>query len=315
MDDTRRKSLAASLSVASNSLLLGLKLVVGLSVGSVSVISEAIHSGIDLLAALIAWFAVRRSGRPADEEHPFGHGKIENLSGSIEALLIFLAALWILYEAGSKLFHAEPIESPGWGTAVMFLSVVVNVVVSSHLFRVGRETGSVALTADAWHLRTDVYTSAGVMGALGLIQILGVLRPELRVDWIDPVAAMGVALLIVRAAWRLTAEAGRDLLDERLPAEEIEVIHVIAMEVAPDLHSLHRLRTRRAGADRFIEFHLVVDPDMTVEVSHALTDEIDRRIRERWPGTSLTIHVEPCDAACSDACRAGCRVPERQRGG
>ncbi len=160
MDSQQRKSATALLSVGSNTALVVGKLVVGLMIGSVSVISEAIHSGVDLVAAVIALFAVRTSGKPPDERHPFGHGKAENLAGTIEALLIFVAAGWIIYEAVRKLSHPEPLEDPGWGVAVMLISAVANMLVSAQLFRVGRETDSVALQADRWHQLTDDSNSA-----------------------------------------------------------------------------------------------------------------------------------------------------------
>ena len=163
----KRKSSVALLSVASNTILVLLKLTVGIIIGSVSVISEAIHSSVDLLAAMIALFAVRTSGKPADAEHPFGHGKVENMSGTVEALLIFLAAGWIIFEAVKKLKNPEPLEEVGWGVAVMIVASAANILVSRALFKVGKETDSVALQADAWHLRTDVYTSARRHGRTG----------------------------------------------------------------------------------------------------------------------------------------------------
>ena len=174
MNADQRKKRVALLSVLSNSTLVVLKLAVGLAIGSVSVISEAIHSGVDLVAAAIAYYSVRTSGIPADREHPYGHGKIENISGTVEALLIFIAAVWIFYEAIQKIVRPAPLEMAFWGVAVMFLSAVINTIVSRKLFRVGKETDSVALIADGWHLRTDVYTSAGVM--LGLAVPSGPLR-------------------------------------------------------------------------------------------------------------------------------------------
>src|SRR3989304_4174382 len=169
MDTKHRKSRAAMISVISNTALVLMKLIVGLLIGSVSVISEAIHSGFDLLAAVIALFSVRTSSRPADSDHPFGHGKIENVSGAIEALLIFLAAGWIIFEAVKKFLYSEPMEAANWGVGVMFISAITNIFVSQMLFKVGKETDSVALQADAWHLRTDVYTSAGVMVGLATV--------------------------------------------------------------------------------------------------------------------------------------------------
>ena len=179
-----KKTQTAVLSVGSNSLLIVLKIVVGVVTGSVAVLSEAIHSGIDLVAALIAWFAVRVSSQRPDEEHPYGHGKVENISGTIEALLIFVAAAWIIYEAVRKLLDPEPVDMPVWGVAVMLVSAVVNTFVSRRLSKVGKETDSMALQADAWHLRTDVYTSLGVMFGLLVILIVRLIAPDLN-DQLD----------------------------------------------------------------------------------------------------------------------------------
>ena len=177
MDLRNSKVNAARLSVLSNTSLVVMKIAVGFLIGSVSIISEAIHSGVDLLASLITTFSVSKSDMPADVEHPFGHGKVENISGTLEALLIFLAALWIIYEAIRKLLDPEPIEYVSWGVGVMSISALVNIVVSRMLFRVARETDSVALAADGWHLRTDVYTSAGVMASLALIGLGHLISP------------------------------------------------------------------------------------------------------------------------------------------
>jgi cation diffusion facilitator family transporter len=212
-----RKRNVALVSVASNTVLVAAKAFIGLSTGSVSVLSEAAHSSVDLLAAVIAFFAVRTSARPADEDHPFGHGKWENVSGTVEALLIFVAAAWIVWEAVHKLLALRPLEAPGPGAALMLASAVINYFVSRLLFRVGRQTESPALEADAWHLRTDVWTSAGVMVGLGVIWLGLHFRLQVNLSWLDPVVAIGVALLIVRAAWLLTVRAGRDLLDVGLP--------------------------------------------------------------------------------------------------
>jgi len=313
MDRTKRKVAVAGLSVVSNTLLILFKVMVGLIMGSVSILSEAIHSGVDLLAALIAFLAVRTSGKPPDTDHPFGHGKVENISGTIEALLIVLAAAWIIYEAVSRLFDPSPIESPGWGVGVMLISCLANWFVSRKLFAVGRATESVALEADAWHLRTDVYTSAGVMAALGTIWVCRWLFPSVAVDWLDPVAAIAVALLILRAAWRLTIASMRDLMDVTLPEEEETFIRNLIATMYPRVHGFHRLKTRKAGPDRFIEFHMKVEPLMSVESSHAITGEISRLIKERFPYSTVTIHIEPCDGKCGTECRTHCFLSEGQR--
>ncbi len=313
MDAQRQKSAVAWLSVISNTTLVAGKLAIGLAIGSVSVISEAIHSGVDLLAAVIALFAVKTSNKRADEEHPFGHGKVENISGTVEALLIFLAAGWIVYEAIHKLFAPEPLGAIGWGVAVMFVSSVVNIGVSELLFKVGRETDSVALQADAWHLRTDVYTSAGVMVGLALILVGEQVLPGADLLWLDPVAAIAVALLIVRAAWKLTRESGRDLLDASLPPEEIAWIRERVSALTPIVRGFHHLRTRKAGAARFIEFHVVVDKDLTVERAHHLADAITRDLKAHLSEATVTIHVEPCDGSCPPAWLEGCLLAAQER--
>lgn len=314
MNPQRRKERVALLSVASNSVLVVMKLVVGLTIGSVSIISEAIHSAVDWLAAVIALFSVKTSSLPADERHPFGHGKIENISGTIEALLIFVAAGWIIFEAVKKILHPEPIEDLGWGVGVMLVSAVVNIVVSERLFTVGRETDSVALQADAWHLRTDVYTSAGVMVSLAAIWLGARIFPDLDLHWLDPAAAIGVALLIIKAAYDLTIQSARDLLDVNLPREEEDWIRERIQAQRPVVHGFHQLRTRKSGHFRFVEFHLQVDPQMTVEDSHNITEELSDLIERQYPKTSVTIHMEPCDGKCTGHCLEGCLLTPERRG-
>jgi cation diffusion facilitator family transporter len=305
-----KKARAASLSVISNSSLVVLKLAAGISIGSVSVLSEAIHSGVDLLAAAIAWFAVKTSSKPADGDHPFGHGKVENISGTVEALLIFLAAGWIVLEAVNKLRSPEAIEGAGWGVAIMAFSSGVNILVSNRLFAVGHETDSVALQADAWHLRTDVYTSAGVMVGMGIIWIGSILAPSRELGWIDPVAAIAVALLIFKAAFKLTLDSARDLLDASLPPEEDASIRRHIAAFSPTVRGFHKLCTRKSGGDRFVEFHVRVDAAMSVDESHRISDMIAQTIKEQYPGTKVTIHIEPCNCALADEKTCGCLLSE-----
>lgn len=308
----KRKSAVAWLSVSSNAVLVLAKLTVGLLIGSVAVVSEAIHSGIDLTASVIALIAVRRSGRPPDEAHPFGHGKVENLSGAVEALLIFAAAAWIVVEAVSRLLHAEPLESPGLGVLVMVASSVVNLLVSRLLFKVGRETESVALQADGWHLRTDVYTSAGVMVGLLLIMLGRRMLPDVGLDWIDPVAGLAVALLIVRAAYRVTIHAAKDLLDTALSDEEVWIrAHIGGL--APTVRGYHKLRTRKAGNVRFVDLHLFAQADLSLEAAHGIADAVEKAIEDRFPGSSVTVHMEPCDGVCTPVCVKDCLLGEAER--
>ena len=315
MDAQKRKERVAGLSVISNTVLVALKLVVGLMIGSVSILSEAIHSGVDLLAAVIAMFSVKTSSIPADTQHPFGHGKVENISGTVEALLIFAASGWIIFEAVDKLRHPQAIEYAGWGVTVMLVSAAANLIVSRMLFRVGRETDSIALQADAWHLRTDVYTSTGVMASLAIIWIGHRLTPDPNVHWLDPVAALGVAVLIIHAAYRLTLQAARDLMDTQLPPAEETWIRDLIRAHQPVIHGFHKLRTRKSGNFRFIEFHIKVDPEMTVGVSHRITEELSNSIENHFPAASVTIHTEPCDGRCDESCRFGCLLSEVKKNG
>lgn len=274
------------MSVISNSILVGLKIGAGLLSGSISVMSEAIHSGIDLLAAIIAFFSVRLASKPADSSHEYGHGKVENISGTVEAILIVVAAIWIIAEAIAKLLGRQMVTIPAWGIVVMAISVAVNILVSRHLFQVAKATDSVALEADALHLSTDVYTSLAVLAGLVVIYFT---------DWhfIDPLAAMGVALLIAKAAWDMTREAFLPLVDTSLPAEEEQAIIAIIERYSADFVEFHRLRTRKAGSERYIDLHLVVPGESHIEQVHDLCELIEKDIEERFPQSEVLIHVEP----------------------
>lgn len=298
-NELRQKTRAALLSIASNTFLTILKLVAGIMMQSVSVISEAVHSGLDLLAALIAFFSVRKSGKPADHQHQYGHGKIENIAGIAEALLIFAATVYILVEAAEKLRHGRfELEELGLGAAIMGFSAVANFLVSQHLFRVARKTDSIALEADALHLRTDVYTSLGVFAGLIAIHFTGM-------KILDPLAAIAVALLILKAAYDLTRNALQNILDTRLPDEDESVIKEVLLENTGKYVEFHKLRTRKAGPVRYIDMHLVVSRLSTVEAGHRLSHLIAGRIEEMLPGSQVLVHIEPCDNRCGD-CRLHC---------
>jgi len=314
MDTQRKKTRVAALSVASNSVLVIFKLIVGVLIGSVAVLSEAIHSAMDLVAAIIAFFAVRISGKAADEEHPFGHTKVESISAAVEALLIFLAAVWIIYEAVRNLINPQPLETVGWGVGIMLISTIANLIVSKLLFKVGKETDSAALIADGWHLRTDVYTSAGVMVGLGLIWIGGYFPPGINLVWLDPAIAIAVALIILHAAYDLTKHSVQDLLDRSVPTEEKEWIQNYLSALYPTVHSSHRLRTRKAGATRFINIHLALDPEVTVRESHEIGDKIIGDFKAHFPhDVDVILHIEPCDGSCSPACKSGCLLNEEEQ--
>jgi cation diffusion facilitator family transporter len=313
MDNQKQKSSVALLSIVSNSILVILKAITGIVTGSISVLSEAAHSAMDLVASIIAFFAVRISAKRPDAEHPFGHGKVEDISALAEALLIFVAAIWIIYEAIHKLINPQPLETINWGIAVMLFAVVANTVVSWLLFKVGKKTESPALIADAWHLRTDVYTSGGVMIGLALIWLGSIILPTINFVWIDPAAAILVALLICRAAFKLTLDAIKDLIDTSPPTSELMWLSRYLQGWYPTVRSIHRVRTRKSGAQRFIDLHVVVNPNMSVSESHAITEKMTSEIREQLSGADLTVHIEPCDGMCDRTCISGCLLSEVER--
>jgi cation diffusion facilitator family transporter len=290
------KSRAAALSVASNTSLVLLKLAVGMLSGSVSIVSEAIHSANDLLAAVIAWVSVRTSDKVADSEHPYGHGKIEGVSGAIEALLIVVAAVWIVVEAVKRIVHGGEVEHLGAGTAVMAVSVVVNLLVSRHLFKVAKQEDSLALEADAHHLSTDVYTSLGV--ACGLAVVWGWrawTNGSTALDIVDPIVAIAVALFILKIGADLTKSAVGHLLDQGLPEAELEIIRGI-LRRHPAVLEWHTLRTRKSGSQRHIDAHVTMSGDATLAVSHAAAREIEDAIGAALPPAHVVIHVDPVDA-------------------
>jgi cation diffusion facilitator family transporter len=274
----------ARLSIISNTGLIIMKLVVGIISGSVSIISEAIHSSVDLMAAVIAFFSVRVSDNPPDTRHPYGHGKVENISGVIEALLIFVAAILIIAKAVKKLL-GEPVEleSIGIGSLVMFVSAIINIIVSKRLYKVAHVTHSVALEADALHLKTDVYTSLGVAAGLVLILLTGI-------TWFDPVVAILVALFIIRESYFLLRRAYTPLLDEAWEEGEIDELEKALKELNVNYHEL---RTRVAGNYRFLDLHLNIPKDQSVESAHKYCDMIEENLTTRFENLNVTIHVEP----------------------
>ncbi len=295
MDSASEKIAVARLSVYSNTALVITKLIVGTAMMSVGVISEAIHSGIDLVAALIARFSVKRSAEPADSDHRFGHGKFENLSGVIEGALIFVAAGIIVFEASRRLLDPIEVEYVAAGMLVMGLSIVLNVYVSRRLMSVAKKTDSLALEADALHLKTDVWTSVGVFVALGAILVTGE-------RLIDPIIALFVAGLIIRAAYDITRRSSHGLLDMALPDAEMKEIERIMNEHSSTYVNFHRLRARKTGSERQIDLHLTVPSDLSVKESHDLAEHLEQDIKVALPRTTIVIHVEPCDKAC-EKCR------------
>ena len=295
----RTKPGAAGLSVASNSLLILLKTVAGILTGSIAILAEAIHSLLDLAAAIIALLSVRVSDKPADKTHPFGHGKIENLSGVVEGGLIFVAAGIIIYEAIQRLTTGARVELLEIGIVVMAVSIGINVIVSRHLLKVSRSTDSIALEADARHLTTDVLTSLGVLLGLVLVRVTGL-------NFLDPIVALIVAVLIIKAAFEVTRKSYLGLMDTKLPSAEEEEIISSIMKHTGEIVSVHQLRTRKSGSQRHIDLHLVMPKYTSVEEAHRMCDHLERHIKDKLSNANITIHVEPCDGKCQ-YCSIICR--------
>lgn len=276
----------ALLSICSNSFIVLLKLVVGIITGSVAIISEAIHSFLDLVASIIAFFSVKISNRPPDKEHPYGHGKFENISGTVETLLIFIAGIWIIVESVEKLIHPSPIKLPFIGVFVMLLGAFINWRVGKKVQKVGDETHSVAMQSNALHLLTDVYSSLGVAASLILVSLTG---------WVvlDALIGIGIALYIMKESIELGKKSFTPLLDTGLSSSEIIQIEQVLLHFKSQYIEYHDLRTRRSGAEEHIDFHLVLPSSMSIEEAHLLCDKIEDEIKKVLINPQILIHVEP----------------------
>jgi cation diffusion facilitator family transporter len=283
------KRSAAALSVGSNSALIVLKLVAGALTGSVAILTEAVHSAIDLIASIVAFFSIRIADEPADESHRYGHEKIENLAAAVEGVLILVGSGVIVFEAVRRLANGGHVERLGIGIAVVAFSAAANLVISGHLARVARRTDSPALEADAAHLRTDAWTSLGVLAGLVLVEATGA-------EWVDPAVALVVASAIVAAGVRLLNRSTRVLVDEALPEEELEAIRAELLTFGPrGVVGYHQLRTRRAGARRHVDLHVQFRGGTTLEDAHRIAHELQAAIAGRLVGADVLIHLEPED--------------------
>jgi cation diffusion facilitator family transporter len=283
----RTKSGAAGLSIASNATLIAIKIAAGAITGSIAILTEALHSLIDLVASVIAFVSVRKADEPADVDHPYGHAKVESLSAAIEGMLILVGAGIIVFEATRRLAVGAEVESLGVGIAVMGFSVLANLVVSRVLSRQARAHESPALEGDAAHLRADALTSLGVLGGLALIQITGVAA-------FDSITALVVAAAIVAAGLRIIRRSSGALVDEALPDEEVDRIEAaIAAARTEEVAGYHRLRSRRAGARRYVDLHVQYRSGTSLERAHELAHEMRASIEAALPRVEVLIHVEP----------------------
>jgi cation diffusion facilitator family transporter len=301
------------LSILAALFTLGLKLGAYWLTGSVGLLSDALETLINVVAALTAYFSLWYAALPVDVSHTYGHRKIEYFSSGLEGVLILVAAAGIAGYAGDRLLHPEVPQDLLVGGGIALVASLINFAVARILIRVGRARGSIVLEADGRHLMTDVWTSAAVLVGLGLVRLTGQ-------AWIDPVVALLVAANIVRTGVDLVRRSFNGLMDHALPPEEqARVRAAIEAHLGPGM-DYHALRTRQAGTDRFADFHLLVPGSFTVSRAHALGERIEEAVRTALPGIEVTVHIEPIEerAAWEDSAllplEQAARQAEAERG-
>ncbi len=292
MFSTRSGVIKLSLAVVIG--LIVLKVVVAIITGSISILAQAADSFLDLFAVAITFFAISIATKPADEQHPFGHGKVENIAAVVQAVLIFTASGLIIYSAVRRIKAETAIELTEAGIGVMVVSIIASIFLSRHLLKVARATDSISLEANARNIATDVYSAVGVLVGLVVIRFTGL-------NIIDPIVALVVALLILKVGYEVMRRSFGGLIDVRLPEVEESVIRSCIMEHDGELVGFHELRTRKSGSQRYIDLHLVMPKHVSVEEAHRVCDEVEQGIKKRLLGSSVIIHVEPCSEEC-DQC-------------
>jgi len=299
MSLSKTKIRAARFSILTASGLAVMKLVAGFSTGSLAVIASAFDSLLDILMSAVNYLAIRHAEQPADENHPFGHGKFETAATLIQSVIIGLTGSGVLFEACRRLYTGEyRLARLEQGMIVLLVSVAASVAISRYLRQVARRTDSSALQADALHFSMDVYTNLALVVGLILINLL-------QAPWIDPLLSALVGLYILFEAIKLVRHGLRDMLDEELPEAVRDEVEAVIRSHGGDLLDYHKLRTRRAGSQKIMDFHLTVCRNMTVEDAHEIADQLEKRIESEIIGADVTIHIEPCthkDCPGTEAC-------------
>jgi len=274
--------------------LIALKTAVAVITGSISILAQAVDSFLDLFAVLITLFAIGMAIKPADEEHPFGHGKVENIAAVVQAVLIFTAGGLIIYSAVRRIVLGTTVEMTEAGIGVMLVSIIASIFLSRHLLKVSRATDSTALEANARNIAADVYSAAGVLAGLIVIRITGL-------NIIDAIIALAVALIILKTAYDVMRKSFGGLVDVKLPEAEENAIRQCITAHNREMVSFHKLRTRKVGNQRHVDLHLVMPQSASVEEAHQLCNCLEQEIETSLKRTNVTIHVEPCDEKC-DQC-------------
>ena len=278
--------------------LIVFKVAVSWLTGSISILAQAADSLLDLFAGIITFSAIRIAAKPADAEHPYGHGKVEDIAGVVQGVLIFIAGGLIIYSAVRRIIEGSTIELAEAGIAVMAVSIVVSIFLARHLLSVSRTTGSVALEANARNIATDVYSASAVLVGLAIVRFTGL-------NILDPVIAIGVATYILKVALDIMRKPISGLIDEKLPPSQQAVIEDCLRKYSREVSGFHALRTRRAGSQSYIDLHLVMARDISLEQVHKICDRIEVEIQSALHEASVTIHAEPCNNEC-EQCSAIC---------
>ncbi len=295
---------AARLFLVAISGLIALKVVVAVITGSLSILAQAADSFLDLFGGLITLFAVSVSIKPADEEHPFGHGKVEDIGAIGQAILIIIAAGLIIYSGIQRITAGAVVEMTEAGMALMFVSIVVSVFLSRHLLTVARHVDSRAMEASARNISADVYSALAVLVGLVIVRFTSL-------DIIDPVIAILVALYLLKVAYDVLTGAFTGLVDVRLPEAEENKIKSIIKEHYSQLAGFHDLRTRKSGRQRYVELHVVMPRGTHVEEAHQLTEHLTEDIQKELKHATLTIHIDACPTECQK-CKEICDIQEKE---
>jgi cation diffusion facilitator family transporter len=294
--DKEKKTVAFS-SVIAAVFLTGMKLVIGLLTGSLGIISEALHSGLDLVAAGVTFFAVNFSCRPADEEHPYGHGKIENISALFETVLLLVTCVWIIYEAVNRLFFKSvQVESSIWSFVIMSVSIIVDISRSRMLLKAAKKYNSQALEADGLHFSTDIWSSAVVIGGLFLVY----LSDRLQLAWLaqaDAIAAIGVAGIVTYVSIQLGRRAIAQLIDEVSPSLVLKIARAAAV---PDALSVVDVRARHSGPETFVDLTIEVAQGISIDRAHDVAEQVEAAVKSVVANSSVIVHVEPAAMVASD---------------
>jgi len=293
------RSGAARLSILVVVSLIVLKVVIGIITGSLSILAQAIDSFLDLFAVVITFLAIRVAARPADESHPFGHGKAENVAAIVQSILIFVAGGSIIYAAVRRVQTEAALEMTEAGMTVMAVSIAASIFLSRYLLRTARREDSMALEANAHNIAADVYSAAAVLIALLVVRFTDI-------TIIDPILAGLVALYIFKVACDILRKSFGGLVDVRLPEDEENAIRSFITEhFGGEVVSFHKLRTRKSGSQRHVDLHLVMPKHISIEEAHDMCDHLEKDIKDRWSDSNVVIHVEPCDNDC-DNCELSC---------